>query len=290
MHSHLVAVAAWRWRHQKAPTEALLRRVVTEQLVLVSSGGSDWLAGSGSAERVDGGYRITARKAFSSGCLAGDLLMTSAVLDDGETGPTVLHFAVPLKAAQVRIVESWDTLGMRGSGSHDVLIEGAFVPEAAISGRRPQGKWHPLFHCISMIAFPLIYAAYAGVADGARARALELAARRPADPGLLQRVGAMENAHRLMQLALADMVEQAVSGEPGPEATDRAMTGRTLVGEAAIDTVTRALEVAGGAGFYRAAGIERAFRDVQGARFHPLQMEAQQAYSARRALGLDIDG
>jgi alkylation response protein AidB-like acyl-CoA dehydrogenase len=79
MHSHLVAVAAWRWRKQGAPTEGLLKRVAAEDLVLVSSGGSDWLASGGQAIKVEGGFKITARKAFSSGCLAGDLLVTSAV-------------------------------------------------------------------------------------------------------------------------------------------------------------------------------------------------------------------
>ena len=40
MHAHLVATAAWRWKHQQAPTDGLLRRVAAENLVLVSSGGS----------------------------------------------------------------------------------------------------------------------------------------------------------------------------------------------------------------------------------------------------------
>src|SRR5690606_19358721 len=43
MHSHLVAVNAWRWRHQGAPTDGMLKRVAAEGLVCVSSGGSDWL-------------------------------------------------------------------------------------------------------------------------------------------------------------------------------------------------------------------------------------------------------
>ena len=41
MHSHQVAIAGWRLRHQKAPTEALLKRIAAEELILVSSGGSD---------------------------------------------------------------------------------------------------------------------------------------------------------------------------------------------------------------------------------------------------------
>ena len=62
MHSHLVAVAAWRWRHQGAPTDGLLRRVAADDLVLVSSGGSDWLPSGGVATKVEGGFTIAARK------------------------------------------------------------------------------------------------------------------------------------------------------------------------------------------------------------------------------------
>src|SRR5687767_8393457 len=52
MHTHQVAIAAWRWKHQKvAAVEALLARIAQERILLVTSGGSDWIAGSGKAER-----------------------------------------------------------------------------------------------------------------------------------------------------------------------------------------------------------------------------------------------
>src|SRR5262245_25908376 len=59
MHTHQVSTAVWRWRHEGAPVEPLLRRIAGEQLVLVSSGGSDWLPSSGTAVKVDGGYRVS---------------------------------------------------------------------------------------------------------------------------------------------------------------------------------------------------------------------------------------
>jgi len=71
MHTHLVAVPAWRWRHEAAPVEPFLRRVAAEELILVSTGGSDFLAGSGTARKVEGGYRVSARKIFGSGSPAG---------------------------------------------------------------------------------------------------------------------------------------------------------------------------------------------------------------------------
>jgi alkylation response protein AidB-like acyl-CoA dehydrogenase len=49
------------------------------------------------------------------------------------------------------------------------------------------------------------------------------------------------------------------------------------------------MEVAGGAAFFRDAGLERLFRDVQGARYHAVRVDAQQRYSGRLALGVDLN-
>jgi len=290
MHTHLVAVNAWRWRHEGAPTDGLLRRVAAERLALVSSGGSDWLPGSGTAERVEGGFRISARKVFSSGSPAGQLLVTSAVYADPAAGPTVLHFAVPLGAKGVRIEETWRTLGMRGTGSHDIVIDGVFVADAAVGVRRPAGKWHPLFHTIASVAFPLIYAVYVGVAEAARDLAVGEARKKKADTSLISLVGEMENELATARLALRSMVDNATSPRFSAETTNVAMTGRALAGRHAIRTVEKAMDVAGGSSFFRSLGLERMFRDVQGARFHPLQEKPQILYAGRMALGLDVDG
>ena len=65
-----------RWRHEHAPVDGLLRRLAADELILATSGGSDWLTGSGRAEKVEGGYRVTARKIFASGSPAADLFST----------------------------------------------------------------------------------------------------------------------------------------------------------------------------------------------------------------------
>ena len=202
----------------------------------------------------------------------------------------MLHFAAPLKGEGVRIEPTWQTMGMRGTGSDDVVFDGVFIPDAGIAGKRPQGQWHMLFHIISMIAFALIYAAYRGVAEGARDRAIGVAKKRPEDPLLAQLVGEMENSLLSTRLAHRRMVDIAEAGAPGPDTTSEAMQCRTLVGQAAIDTVAKAMEVAGGAAFYRKTGLERAFRDVQAGRFHPLQEKPQLDLAGRVALGWDIDG
>ncbi len=289
MHTHQVAIPAWRWRHQKlAAVEPLLKRVAAERIILLSSGGSDWIGGSGSATKVEGGYRIKARKVFTSGAQAGDLLMTGAILED-ETPAKVLHFAVPMKSTEVTIVETWRTLGMRGTGSNDVVIDGLFIPDAGVALARNAGEWHPLFQIIATIAFPLIYSVYLGVAESARDIALGMAAKKSPNPHLVDLAGRMETSLRAAQLAHRHMIDTANSNAPSATSVNEVMIGRTLVADHAIKTVELALELAGGAGFYRSNGLERRFRDVQGARFHPLQHGPQAAYTGSMALGLPVD-
>ncbi|HEX6101611.1 MAG TPA: acyl-CoA dehydrogenase family protein [Alphaproteobacteria bacterium] len=290
MHSHVVATAVWRWRNDKAPLEPLLRKIAAQQLVLVSSGGADWLESSGTAEPAEGGFRIRGRKPFASGSPAGDLLMTSAVLNDPAGGPTVLHFPVPLTADGVSIEETWRCLGMRATGSDDIVLNGLFVPEAAVSVRRPKGKWHRLYHTIVLVALPIIYSVYVGIAEAARQIALDTVARRRDDPAVQLAAGEMETELAAARLAWRRLLDLAAAEQPSPEVSNEILMARSLAGRSAIRTVEMALELAGGRGFYRRTGLERRFRDVQGARFHPLQEPAQRRYSGRLALGLDIDG
>src|SRR5690242_2600003 len=160
MHTHQVLIPAWRWRHDGAPVEPFLRRVAAEELVIATSGGSDWLTGSGRAEKVDGGYRVSARKVFASGSPGADVFSTMAIHDDPADGPTVLHFVIPMDAPGVRLHDNWRTLGMRGTGSHDVTLDGVFVPDAAIGVRRPSGRWSHAWHVVAASALPIIYSVY----------------------------------------------------------------------------------------------------------------------------------
>jgi alkylation response protein AidB-like acyl-CoA dehydrogenase len=294
MHTHVLAAAVWRWRHQKAPVEGLLKKVAAERIQLLSSGGSDWLDGSGKAVKVEGGYRIYARKIFASGAPSANMFMTGAIEEDAPEGPTVLQFGVPMSAAGVSVKETWDTMGMRGTGSHDVMLEDVFVPDAAIGARRKPGVWHPLMHIVSMVAFPLVYSVYTGVAEAARDLAVAAAAkgRDPAvvEPGIVDLVGALDTELAATRIALESMVAFSESAQPGPETTNTIFLHRALVARGARKTVDLALEVAGGMSYHRRSGIERLFRDVQGARFHPLRDHQQRRLAGRVALGLPIDG
>ena len=285
MHTHQVAIPAWRWRHQKvAAVEPLLKRVAGEKIILLSSGGSDWIGGSGKAEKVADGYRITARKVFTSGAEAGDILMTGAIHEGEDGSRSVIHFGAPMKSAAVRIENTWRTLGMRGTASNDVVIENLFIPDANVAFSRKAGEWHPVFQTIATIAFPLIYAVYLGVAESARDIAVEIAKKKPAPDQSL--AGRMDTELRAAQLAHRWMLDMVARNAPSAETVNEVMIGRTLVARHAIATVDLAMELAGGASFYRATGLERRFRDIQGARFHPLQAGPQSRYAGAMALGL----
>lgn len=289
MHTHQVAIPAWRWTTQKvAAVEPLLKRVAAERIILLSSGGSDWISGSGRAERVEGGYRINARKIFTSGALAGDLLMTGAIAQEEGEEPMVLHFGIPMSSPHVKVDPVWKALGMRGTGSHDVIIDGHVVPDAAIALKRKAGEWHPLFQIIGTIAFPLVYSAYLGVAESACAIAIGLGSKRRVDRNVTQLVGRMQTELKAAQLARQWMIDATQRGACSAETINDVMMGKRLVAEHGIRAVELAMEAAGGAGFYRAQGLERRFRDIQGARYHPLHSGQQEEYSGAIALGLPV--
>lgn len=288
MHTHQVAIPAWRWQHQKvAAVEPLLRRVAAERIVLLSSGGSDWINGSGVARRVEGGYRISGRKIFTSGAAAGTVLMTGAVLEEDGVRH-VLHFGAPMKAEEVRILDTWHTLGMRGTGSHDVVLDDLFVPEAAVALKRKAGEWHPLFQTIATIAFPLIYAAYLGVADSACRIALDLARERPVTHDMRSLAGRMMTELYGAEAAHEAMLAAVDRNAPSGETVDAVMKGKVLGADHMIRAVELAMELASGAGFYRSAGLERRFRDIQGARYHAMQRGPQAQYAGAMALGESV--
>lgn len=289
MHTHLVATAAWRWKNQKAPVDGLLKRVATEDLVLVSTGGADWLLGSGQAIKVDGGYRVTGRKIFCSGAPAGALLMTTAVVDDPADGPTVLQIAVPTNAPGVSIEGDWKALGMRGTGSHDISFENVFVPDAAVALRRPSGKWHPLIHTVAMVALPVFNAVYVGVAEAARDLAIEAARKRRDDRSVQSHAGEMENELTSAQLALSRMIDIAMTMKPGVETTVETMCCRAILGRGVRATVDKCMDLAGGGSFLRKSALERLFRDIQGVRYHPLQEKPQTVLVGRFGFGLPLD-
>ena len=288
MHQHLVAAAVYNDRNGR-PGRALLERVAAGEVVLVSTGAGDWMESNGTMERVEGGFRVSARKPFCSGAPAGGVLVTSAPYEDPVEGWQVLHFPVPFSAQGVSLADDWHTLGMRATGSQTVILDGVFVPDAAIALRRPRGRFHPAWNVILTVAMPLIMSVYVGVAEAAAKIAWEQAKRRQGDPTLPHLLGELGNHLTTAQLAVDDMVRLArdLDFTMSLDLTSAILTRKTIVAEHVLATAGKALEVAGGAGFYRGMGLERLLRDAQGVRFHPLSAERQHRFTGRVALGLD---
>ena len=288
MHQHLVAAAVANHRAGR-PGRALLEKVAAREMILVSTGANDWLDSNGSAERVSGGYRVTAVKPFASGSPAGDVLVTSVAFDDPAEGAQVLHFPVPLGAEGVSRLGDWQAMGMRGTGSQTVKLDGVFVPDEAVVLRRARGPFHPAFAVILAVAMPLIMSVYLGVAESAARIARARARQRLRDREEPILVGELENRLVTARLAVEDMIRLAngLDFHPSAELASSVLVRKTIAANAVIATAEKALEVAGGAGFLRKIGLEQTLRDAQGAQFHPLPEKRQQLFTGRLALRLD---
>ena len=288
MHQHLVAAAAYNHRNGR-PGKKLLERVAADETALISTGANDWMESNGAVERADGGFRVSARKPFGSGSPKGGVLVTSAPFEDAKEGWQVLHFAVPLAAPGISLADDWKTLGMRATGSHTIILDNVFVPDDAVALRRPRGRFHPAWNVILTVAMPLIMSVYAGVAEAAAVIGKEQAKKRQGDPTVPYLLGELANQLTMVQLATDDMVRLAndLDFAMNVEVANAVLVRKTIVAEHVLATVEKALEAAGGAGFYRKAGLERLLRDAHGAQFHPLSGKRQHRFSGRIALGLD---
>ncbi len=287
MHSHLLAAQVWR--HNRDLPAPALGKVAAGNLVLISTGASDWLESSGTATRVDGGYRVTARKMPASGCPAGDVLVTSIRWEDAPDGPQIIHCSIPFATDGVEIIETWDTMGMRGTGSHTVVIDDVFVPDEAVALVRPDGEWHPVWSTVVGAALPLIMSTYVGLAETAAAEAIRLGARRAERPDVAPLAGRMTNRLITARDAVRAMIDASADlhFDNTMEHASASLARKTIATEACIDTVRLALEVGGGPAYSRTSPIERLFRDVHGALYHPLSTARQERFTGRVALGLD---
>lgn len=291
MHSHVVGAQVWRHHHDlPAP---VLGKIAASQMTLISTGASDWIESSGNAVKVDGGFHVSARKMPASGCPGGDVLVTSIRWDDAPNGPQVIHCSIPFSADGVSISPTWDTMGMRGTGSDTVVLDDVFVPDELVALVRPAGEWHPVWSTVLGTALPLIMSTYVGIAELAAERAIVLAERRAERFDVAQLTGRMLNRLAVGRDTVRAMIEASdnLHFDNTVEAAAAALTRKTNATEACIDTVRIALEVGGGPAFGRQSGIERLFRDVHGALYHPLSATRQERFTGRFALGLSpLDG
>jgi acyl-CoA dehydrogenase len=286
MHAHLVATQVWR-HHHGVDAEKVFRKVTDDHAILISTGASDWVGSNGSAKRVDGGFRVSALKAPASGCEVGQILVTSIRWDDAPDGPHVIHCSVPFSADGVSIELTWDTLGLRATGSHTIVLDDVFVPDAAVSLTRSADGWPPIWNTVLGSAMPLIMSAYLGIADSAVEIACTSVSGR-SDPHVSQLLGEMVNAHTTAADVITAMFVDSdnLRFENTDAHASRTLSRKTVATDALIDAVRLALEVSGGIGYTRGSPIERLYRDIHGCLFHPLPRAKQTNFTGRVALGM----
>jgi acyl-CoA dehydrogenase len=298
MHHYLVLSQVFRRRRGVAAAETVLRRVASEGLVLMTSGGSDGIWPSARAVRENGGYRVSGRKVFCSQAPVADVLTTMAAYDDPGEGPVVLLVSIPMSAPGVTILDNWDTLGMRATGSNDVLLEEVQVTEGQVVGRRPWGKVDSILRTAG-IHFALPAASvYAGIAAAARDEAVRVIQSRktpdgrvPAEDQTVQRqVGLMDVKLRTLWWSmLGALGELGDDYDPDDCALAAVMIAKRHVVTEAQAVVDLAMDVVGGSAYFRSSPIEQAYRDVRAGLFHPLNPERTLVYAGRLALDLPAD-
>ncbi len=286
MHTHPLAVNVYKHLHGDEQATATLRRLASGELVIAGTGANDWLKSSGEAERVEGGFLVRAHKRFVSGGPGADIFVSS-VAYDGDGEDEVLHFAIPFSTKGLKFVKTWDAMGMRGTGSHDLVLEDVFVPDEAIALRRSAKGWHPMWNVVIPTALPLITAAYVGLVETAVGLATKSARRRGAE--LAPAVGEMLSAFSVATMAMKDMIalNQNHGFTPTLQLADDILQRKTIAAEALKEAVEVAAEIVGGGGFFRGHPVERIVRDVRAMHFHPLPSRRQREFSGRIALGLD---
>ncbi len=142
-------------------------------------------------ERGAGGYILNGRWQFSSGTHHCDWIILGAMLGDDEgkpiMPPQMLHMILPRKDYEI-VEDSWNVVGLRGTGSKDVIVKDAFVPAYRTmdatkvmdgTAQREAGMTEPLYLMPWSTMFPLgISAATIGIAEGALAAHLDYQAER----------------------------------------------------------------------------------------------------------------
>src|SRR5688572_10242519 len=143
MHVYWVGVAADLWRAGDKSLEWMLREAMAGEVFAAGHAerGNDLpvLLSTTKAEKVPGGFRFTGHKMFGSLAPVWTRYGLHGLWADAEGGPQIVHGFLPREAKGYRIVETWDTMGMRATRSDDVVLDGAFVPDKYIGRTVPAG-------------------------------------------------------------------------------------------------------------------------------------------------------
>lgn len=298
MHLQTVGAAAASRGWPAARFAAVCRDVVARG-ALVNACASEPELGSPSrgglprtvARRVGDGWRITGRKSFASLAPVLDYVIVPAALD-GEPD-TIGRFLVTRQPG-VSVVETWDSMGMRSTGSHDLVLEEVAVPDTDLLYRQSAAAPDPYQPDANAWFTLVVSAVYLGVGQAALAAALRYANTRvPTALGrpiatvdaVQRRAGRADlalTAARALLHQVAGMWDRAPAQRRGRGAD--VVAAKIHVTNAAIDAAGEAMRIVGGAAVRRDLPLERHFRDVQAGLFHPPSDDQGLALLGRLAL------
>jgi alkylation response protein AidB-like acyl-CoA dehydrogenase len=253
------------------------------------------------AERVDGGWRISGHKIFGSLSPVWTYLGLHALDTSDPAAPRVVHAFLPRDASGYRIEETWDALGMRATASHDTILDGAFVPDELTPVVCPAGAaGADLFH-LSVLAWALLGFAnvYAGIAhrafdltvEGARRRTTSGISRTLAyHPEVQRSVAQMRMSLEAIDAQIERTCDEWSRGvDHGTDWPVKIVATKHNAVTEAWSVVDTAIEVSGGGGIMRRNRLEQLFREARLGRIHPANRTDAHEIVGKAALGVDLD-
>ncbi len=252
------------------------------------------------AERRDGGWAISGHKIFGSLSPVWTYGGFHAMDASDPDAPKIVHGFVPRGTEGVQIIETWDTLGMRATQSHDTVLDGAFVPDDRIALVCPAGFAGAGLFQVAIFAWALMgfSATYLGAAQRAFDMTVEAMPKRTSNalvhsmahhPGVQHIVSDMRIA---LDAATALLERTATDWASGVEHADwpvRLVATRSFVNDQAFAIVDHALDLSGGGGAFKRSRLEQMFRDVRMGRFHPGATLMAHELIGKLCLGVDPD-
>lgn len=232
-------------------------------------------------EPVDDGFRVTGSKTFCSGAGFADAYLVAA-----RNGDKVSHLLVP-DGPGVTVDETWDSLGMRGTGSHDLHLDVIAPADSLLGG--VEGLTLLLAQVMPQWLVASYAAVYVGVAQSAVDHACAYVTERglgrlPAVRARIGRADARVASTRLAVLEAARRVDDA----PGTPETNRwVWRSKLLAGETAMEVSASMLEACGTAAMRRGNPLERIFRDARCGSLQPATSDVCADWLGLAALGRD---
>lgn len=220
-----------------------------------------------------GGWRVSGRKIYTSGAPILRYFIVLAAVEEPEQPVRLGTFLVARDAPGVRIEETWDALALRASGSHDLVLADAHLPDAALLDARPVGAPDPRGALGLPWSTLTLAAVYTGIAQAALDEAAHFAATRvptglgkpigelPAVRAKLGRMSALLlTSHRLLRGLAADWVNHP---EMRVALREEMPLVKAITTNNAVEVTDLALRVAGGAGLLQTSRLPRLLRDAR---------------------------